>query len=275
MPDGGDLVVRREEPPRVTSPSIFRDLVIKPTFPGSRSAADLRRAADRQEREAVAGGEDARRSQPRMSRRSTWRFPPFRSGRTARCSPRHVVMRVLRWPSGGAYAVMPGGLTRISTSLDNMVVSMQSGGGSKDTWVLRRRPAPQFSLLRPATRRARSQPRDLRSAQPRRRQSVLAGPLRGARGAGGAGRCAPFLPRCFRKAIRRAAGLKAGAAYSGGTRLLRSDERRKIARPLRLEQEAAGDDLRSGGAQRACRGISTRCGAWRGCCATAFRWTRG
>ena len=34
---------------------------------------------------------------------------------------------------------MPGGLTRVSPSLDNLVVSMQSGGGSKDTWVLARR----------------------------------------------------------------------------------------------------------------------------------------
>ena len=46
---------------------------------------------------------------------------------------------------------MPGGLTRVSTSLDNMVVSMQSGGGSKDTWVLGEGPAPPFTLLRPAT----------------------------------------------------------------------------------------------------------------------------
>src|SRR4029077_6172359 len=30
----------------------------------------------------------------------------------------------------------PGGLTRVSTNPDDLVVSMQSGGGSKDTWVL-------------------------------------------------------------------------------------------------------------------------------------------
>ena len=65
--------------------------------------------------------------------------------------PRHLVVRVYAVPSGGSYAVMPGGLTRISTSLDNMVVSMQRGGGSKDTWVLGDGPAPPFTLLRPAT----------------------------------------------------------------------------------------------------------------------------
>ena len=65
--------------------------------------------------------------------------------------PRHMVIRVFAVTTGDSYAVMPGGLTRISTSLDNMVVSMQSGGGSKDVWVLGDGPAPPFSLLRPAT----------------------------------------------------------------------------------------------------------------------------
>src|SRR6202020_3661398 len=46
---------------------------------------------------------------------------------------------------------MPGGLTAGSTSLDSMVVSIQRGGGSKDTWVLGDGPAPPFTLLRPAT----------------------------------------------------------------------------------------------------------------------------
>ncbi len=62
-----------------------------------------------------------------------------------------MVVRVYAVPSGGSYAVMPGGLTRVSTSLDSMVVSIQRGGGSKDTWVLGDGPAPPFTLLRPAT----------------------------------------------------------------------------------------------------------------------------
>ena len=45
---------------------------------------------------------------------------------------------------------MPGGLTRVTASLDSLVVSMQHGGGSKDTWVLADAPAPHFSLLRSA-----------------------------------------------------------------------------------------------------------------------------
>jgi len=51
-------------------------------------------------------------------------------------APRHVVMRVQVIWDGQGYCVMPGGLTRVSTDATSLVVSMQMGGGSKDTWVL-------------------------------------------------------------------------------------------------------------------------------------------
>jgi len=51
-------------------------------------------------------------------------------------SPRRVVLRVYLAASGDSWVVMPGGLARVSASLDTPVVSMQRGGGSKDTWVL-------------------------------------------------------------------------------------------------------------------------------------------
>ncbi|MDQ1471391.1 MAG: hypothetical protein QOJ99_2871, partial [Bryobacterales bacterium] len=63
---------------------------------------------------------------------------------------RHLVLRVMAVATDGGYAVMPGGLTRVTSSLDSLVVSMQKGGGSKDTWVLADAPAPAFSLLRRA-----------------------------------------------------------------------------------------------------------------------------
>jgi uncharacterized alpha-E superfamily protein len=44
---------------------------------------------------------------------------------------------------------MPGGLTRVSPSPDTPVVSMQRGGGSKDTWVLSTQPVDSFTLRRP------------------------------------------------------------------------------------------------------------------------------
>ncbi|MBM4069022.1 MAG: hypothetical protein FJ271_08775 [Planctomycetes bacterium] len=64
--------------------------------------------------------------------------------------PRHLVMRVFLTASGDSFAVMPGGLTRVTASAQTLVVSMQQGGGSKDTWVLASGPVSTFSLLQPA-----------------------------------------------------------------------------------------------------------------------------
>jgi uncharacterized circularly permuted ATP-grasp superfamily protein/uncharacterized alpha-E superfamily protein len=50
--------------------------------------------------------------------------------------PRHVMLRVYAAWTGEGYTVMPGGLTRVSTEDSSLIVSMQLGGGSKDTWVL-------------------------------------------------------------------------------------------------------------------------------------------
>ena len=61
---------------------------------------------------------------------------------------RHLVLRVFAVAAAESYVVMPGGLTRITSSLDSLVVSMQHGGGSKDTWVPTDAQAPAFSLLR-------------------------------------------------------------------------------------------------------------------------------
>jgi uncharacterized circularly permuted ATP-grasp superfamily protein/uncharacterized alpha-E superfamily protein len=51
-------------------------------------------------------------------------------------TPRHVILRVYAVWDGSGYSVMPGGLTRVSTQGSTRAVSMQLGGGSKDTWVL-------------------------------------------------------------------------------------------------------------------------------------------
>jgi uncharacterized circularly permuted ATP-grasp superfamily protein/uncharacterized alpha-E superfamily protein len=66
-----------------------------------------------------------------------------------RVQPRHVVLRSYLVASDGAYHAMPGGLTRVATSRDSLVVSMQRGGGSKDTWVLSEGPVSPLTLLRP------------------------------------------------------------------------------------------------------------------------------
>src|ERR1700691_600578 len=64
-------------------------------------------------------------------------------------TPRRVVLRVFLAAEGDSWIVIPGGLARASSSIDTPVVSMQRGGGSKDTWVLSDGPVDTFSLQTP------------------------------------------------------------------------------------------------------------------------------
>ncbi len=64
-----------------------------------------------------------------------------------RLEPRHAVLRTYLAASDDGFMMMPGGLTRVTASPDTMVVSMQQGGGSKDTWVLSSAPVSSFTLL--------------------------------------------------------------------------------------------------------------------------------
>ena len=64
-------------------------------------------------------------------------------------APRPIALRVYLAAAGDRFIVMPGGLTRVSVSPNIPIVSMQSGGGSKDTWVLSDGPVLHQSLLTP------------------------------------------------------------------------------------------------------------------------------
>ncbi|OQW93094.1 MAG: hypothetical protein BWK79_12975, partial [Beggiatoa sp. IS2] len=70
--------------------------------------------------------------------------PVFANGHL---EPRQLILRSFLVSNEDSYAVMPGGLTRVSSSTDSPVVSSQSGGLSKDTWVLASEPIRQISLL--------------------------------------------------------------------------------------------------------------------------------
>lgn len=63
--------------------------------------------------------------------------------------PRHLVVRTYLAATENSFTLMPGGLSRFTASGDTMVVSLQQGGGSKDTWVLTTGPVSTFSMLRP------------------------------------------------------------------------------------------------------------------------------
>ncbi len=63
--------------------------------------------------------------------------------------PRPVVLRAFVCATRSGFAVLPGGLTRFSSSPEETVVSMQRGGASKDTWVLADGPVSHVTLLKP------------------------------------------------------------------------------------------------------------------------------
>ena len=67
-----------------------------------------------------------------------------------RLTARSVVLRAFVATGGASFAVLPGGLTRVSKNPDDLVVSMQSGGGSKDTWILRNGSTPHVERASPS-----------------------------------------------------------------------------------------------------------------------------
>ena len=125
-------------------------LVIKPTFASARRlpifGAKLSDAERERLREEIrqAPADYVAQEQVALS----W-VPVWQEG--GGLAPRHMVLRVYVTASEGSYAVMPGGLTRITSSLDSLVASMQHGGGSKDTWVLSSSPVTQTTLMTAAS----------------------------------------------------------------------------------------------------------------------------
>ena len=61
--------------------------------------------------------------------------------------PRRFGVRAFVVANEDSYTVMSGALTRITRSDDSLVVSLQRGGGSKDTWILCDRPVTPVTLL--------------------------------------------------------------------------------------------------------------------------------
>ncbi len=73
--------------------------------------------------------------------------PAWRSDGTAGFAARAIMIRVYAVADGKEYRVLPGGLARIATDRTADIVSTQSGGGSKDIWVVGER---QFHPAAPA-----------------------------------------------------------------------------------------------------------------------------
>jgi len=124
----------------------FDQLVIKPAFPATRMEPEFPGELSAEKRgELLARLKDHPRefvAQARMELSST---PVLDGDKLVR--RRLVVRSYLAAEAGGGFAFMPGGMTRVSATSDASVVSMQRGGGSKDTWVLADAAVSDFSLL--------------------------------------------------------------------------------------------------------------------------------
>ena len=77
--------------------------------------------------------------------------------------PRRFVVRSYLAAEGDSYAVMQGALTRITQSQDTLVVTLQRGGGNKDTWILSDKPVSQVTLLQGSGLPVTLEPRRRRS----------------------------------------------------------------------------------------------------------------
>lgn len=65
------------------------------------------------------------------------------------------VIRTFQVASESGYQVMPGGLARVSTNVGELIVTNQTGAGSKDIWILASEPQKDVSLLRQTVQRTR------------------------------------------------------------------------------------------------------------------------
>jgi len=124
------------------------ELVIKPAYPSMQmdpvfghtlDAAGRARLIDRMNRQPHAY---VAQEWVRLSHAPTW------GNEDGSVAPRATALRVFAVATPNGYTVMPGALTRVSPH-EGDVVSMQSGGSSKDTWVLAGRPVTRIPLRRP------------------------------------------------------------------------------------------------------------------------------
>lgn len=124
------------------------ELVIKPAYPSMQmepvfghtlDAAARARLVDRMHRQPHAY---VAQEWVRLSHAPTW------GNEDGSVVSRATALRVFAVATPNGYTVMPGALTRVAPH-EGDVVSMQSGGSSKDTWVMAGRPVTRAPLRRP------------------------------------------------------------------------------------------------------------------------------
>jgi uncharacterized circularly permuted ATP-grasp superfamily protein/uncharacterized alpha-E superfamily protein len=120
-------------------------IVIKPTFRAITRTPHFGGKMGANEREMLRAAIQARPHDYVGQERVALSMAPSWSNQ--RLEPRPVVLRTYVCAGSDSFVVMPGGLTRVSAATEDPVVSMQSGGGSKDTWVISDGPVSAVSNL--------------------------------------------------------------------------------------------------------------------------------
>lgn len=125
------------------------DLVIKETFPHNGTLPSFANDLDLRQRDALVDRIKAApfayvaQERVRCSAMPIWT--------TQGLDARPLVLRVYLFAHEGQYVAMPGGLTRVPVEGNQPVASMQTGGLSKDTWVLAADGADVFVPAPPPT----------------------------------------------------------------------------------------------------------------------------
>jgi len=119
--------------------------VIKRAFPGSRDRTIFPQFLTPEDRENLVNRiKDDPKRYIAQKNTSLSAAPCWVDGKMV---PRHSMLRTFIVATKEGYKVMPGGLVRTSSRVDTTVVSMDSGGGSKDAWVSARGAISRLSLL--------------------------------------------------------------------------------------------------------------------------------
>ena len=174
-----------------------------------------------------------------------------------RITPRPFVLRVFAAATPNGWTIMPGGFCRIAEQTDARAVSMGDGARAADVWVVSDK-AVLGDDAAAGGRHGADQAHRRLGAEPRRRQSVLARPLSGARrsdAAAGAG-ARDLAARSRQGLVDRAALARANPAAAGD-----------VGRDLAGVAHAAGEDRR----RSACRRGQIRLGAVAGAGGAAHR----
>ena len=125
----------------------LQDLVLKPAFVRGSGGPFFARRATEKDRDRLLA--QVRQAPYNFVGQECIAFSTAPVWEGNRLMPRPVALRTYVCATQDGYKIMPGGLARFSRSPEQFIISMQNGGGSKDTWVMGEGPSSQLTLPLP------------------------------------------------------------------------------------------------------------------------------